>query len=98
MSSPPTLKERDLLRHALGLRDGAKVALRNQYCAGTAEEAVAWRALVARGLAYEEPTADSPTDPIFRVREASLKFVLGWGESLDHEEMVKLRELEERLK
>lgn len=83
--NPPNQRERDLMRHCLGLRDGAKVASRNHYCAGTAAEAEVWRGLVARGLAKAWPTKDSSTDPIFEVLEVGAKMVLDPGDTIDHE-------------
>jgi hypothetical protein len=56
MSQPVSEREREVLRHSLGLRQRGH-EYRNGYSAGTADEPTC-RALVAKGLMAENPRRD----------------------------------------
>lgn len=89
-----SLRERDLIRHALGLRQGNKVAYRNHFVAG-GDDLPAWRKLAERGLAHEWQSS-SHSDPIFMALSPGINLALEPGESLDHEEWEKVKRIEQK--
>lgn len=83
-------RETDLIRHALGLRDGRTVSYRNHFTASPGgPDFQVWKGLVDRGLACGRPLSRHKNGFIgFRVKRAAAEAVLLPGEALDPEDFA----------
>jgi predicted secreted protein len=82
-----TETERELARHALGLKDGRKQSYRNRYVVDAGEDHAAWCGLVERGLARRR-AGNQITGGMdcFWLTRAGAESALNPGEKLDPED------------
>ena len=79
--------ERELARHALGLKDGRKQSYRNHYVVDAGEDHAAWLGMVERRLARRR-AGNSITGVMdrFWLTRAGAEAALAPGEKLDPED------------
>jgi hypothetical protein len=83
-----TARQRELARHALGLRPGRLVSYRNHFCCDAGHDDLAeWEAMVAAGFARKRTSAMLPPgDVMFHLTRAGAERALMPGDVLDPED------------
>lgn len=89
-----TDKERDFIRHALGL-SRSRVGYRNYYAAGSGDVEIG-RALVERGMAIEGERKPFLPDAVFAITWKGFKAARKPDEAMDDEELKKMQRREAR--
>lgn len=87
-----TERERDFIRHALGLSK-QKTGFRNYYCAG-GDDVEVGRSLVRKGMAVEARPNSVFPDPIFYISTAGFNAVRRRGERMDNDECARLARID----
>lgn len=87
-----TPHQRDLARHALGLRNGHKQSYRNHYVTGAgAADHAEWMEMVASGLAWCRQGSElTGGDDLFGLTKKGAQSALEPGETLDPEDFPDL--------
>ncbi len=87
-----TEREREFIRHALGLSNRS-IGYRNYFAAG-GDDVQVGRALAARGLAIEAKKTALFPDPFFYITSAGFRAAQEPGEAMDLEERAKMERID----
>jgi hypothetical protein len=87
-----TPKQRELIRHALGLPNDRNESYRNHFCAGLGhDDWKDWLDMVARGLAVRRESGNWGGDSMFHVKLETALFVREPHEHLSPEDVPMMR-------